>query len=178
MPNLDAKGEKMRLMILAASAALLAGCSDDSATAPKAKEAPAASLEAGEYEITAKIDNVRSVDKASPKTASKAGDAPKVTRTCVPADGTLEPAVFAEAGESCSPLDNYMRGGRMSLQFKCRRGRDQLTQLVDGDFKADSFEATVRTATYFSGDGDYELVRTFTAKRVGECSAVGSDSKG
>ena len=65
----------------------------------------------------------------------------------------------------------------MSLQFKCKRGKDQLTQLVDGDFKADSFEAKVRTATYFSGDGDYELTRSFTAKRVGECSAEPEKAK-
>ena len=48
---------------------------------------------------------------------------------------------------------------------------DQLTQLVDGNFKADSFEAKVNTATYFAGDGDYELTRSFTGKRVGDCPA-------
>ena len=63
-----------------------------------------------------------------------------------------------------------MRNGRMSLQYKCTRGSDQLTQLVDGDFKADSFEAKVTTATYFTGAGDYEMTRTFTGKRVGDCS--------
>ena len=153
-----------------AAAALVAGCSSEPAPQPKTKEAPSASLQPGEYEITATVESLRSTDKTTPKTSSKVGDEPKVTRTCVPADGTIEAAAFVESGESCDPMDNYMRGGRMSLQYKCRRGGDQLTQLVDGNFKADSFEATVRTATYFSGDGDYELTRSFKAKRVDECT--------
>ena len=155
-----------------AAAALVAACSSEPAPAPKAEEAAPAQLQAGEYEITAEVESVRSTDQTTPKTGSKVGDPAKVTRTCVPADGTIEAAAFAEAGESCNAMDNYMRNGRMSLQYKCTRGGDQLTQLVDGNFKADSFEATVRTATYFGGSGDYELVRNFTARRVGDCAAA------
>ena len=79
------------------------------------------------------------------------------------------PEVFAEGNETCNAIDNYMRNGRMSLQYQCTRGSDQLSQLVDGNFKADSFEAKVTTATYFAGDGDYDLTRSFTGKRVGDC---------
>jgi len=160
----------MRLMITAATTAvLLAGCSGDEAAVPKA-EAAAASLQAGEYEVTAKVAALRSTDRTTPVTKAKVGDPPKVTRTCVPADGKIDAKVFAEGSETCTALDNYMRNGRMSLQYKCTRGSDQLTQLVDGDFKADSFEAKVITSTYFAGAGDYDLTRSFTGQRVGDCT--------
>ena len=162
----------MRSIIMTAvAAAWLAGCSGEDAPAPKAEEARAASLQAGEYEVTATVAALRSTDKTTPRSKMKVGDPPKVTRACVPADGSLAAEVFAEAGESCTPMDQYMRNGRLNLQFKCKRGSDQLTQMADGKFKADSFEAKVSTATYFAGDGDYELTRSFTGKRVGDCPA-------
>ena len=159
-----------RIIIGFAATAMLSACSGD-APAPPAEEATAASLQAGEYELSAKVDALRSTDATTPATKYKVGDPPKVTKTCVPADGSIDPKAFAEGSESCTALDNYMRNGRMSLQYKCSRGSDQMTQLVDGDFKADSFEAKVTTSTYFAGSGDYELTRTITGKRVGDCPA-------
>jgi hypothetical protein len=47
-------------------------------------------------------------------------------------------------------------------------------QLVDGDFKKDSFEAKVLGSTSFSGSGDYEMARSVSAKRVGDCSSAGA----
>lgn len=163
----------MRILILSVAAAgLLAACSDDSATKAKPEEERASSLKPGEYEVTAKVDALRSTDKTTPKTASKVTNPPQVTRTCVPAGGSINPAAFAEAGEKCGGGDNYMRGGRMSLQFKCNRGGEQLTQMVDGNFTADSFTGKVMTATYFQGSGDYEMTRTLTGKRIGDCPAA------
>ncbi len=160
----------MRTIIVGlAAAGLLAACSDDGANQPK-EEARAEALKPGEYEITAKVDSLRSVDNSTPATTAKAGDAAKVTRTCVPADGTIDPSAFAEADEKCTASESYMRGGRMSLQLKCiRAGTRQLMQGVDGTFTADSFTGTVQTSTFFSGPGDYEMTRTITGKRVGDC---------
>jgi hypothetical protein len=161
----------MRGIILnVAALGLLAACSDD---APPAKPAKvrADALKPGEYEVTATVDVLRSTDKTTPATKSKAG-ATQTARICVPADGALDPATFAEAGENCTASDNYMRGGRMSLQYKCLRGGEQVTQTVDGSFTADSFTGKVMTATYFQGSGDYEMTRTMTAKHVGDCPAA------
>ena len=166
----------MRTIILGlAAAGLLAGCSGD--TAPQPEVARADALQPGEYEITAKIDDVHSTDKTTPATKSKVADPPKVTRTCVPAAGTIDPATFAEASEKCTATDSYMRGGRMSLQYKCDRAGNGLNQLVDGSFTADSFTGKVLTATYFSGSGDYQMTRTMTGKRVGECPAAAAADK-
>lgn len=166
----------MRAIIVGlAAAGLLAACSDDSA--PKAEEERANALKPGEYEITAKVDALRSTDDATPKTASKIADPAKVTRTCVPASGTVDPAAFAEASETCTASDTYMRGGRMSLQYKCNRAGELLSHLVDGNFTADSFTDKVMTATFFSGSGDYEMTRTMTGKRVGECPSASAKSE-
>ena len=169
----------MRTIIIGVAAAgLLAACSGETETEPQA-EAPANALQPGEYELSTKVDAIRSTDNTTPASESKAGGEPAVTRTCIPADGKPDPAAFAEAGESCTPMDTYLRGGRMSLQYKCNRsGKGMLTQLVDGNFKKDSFEAKGTTATYFSGTGDYEMVRSFTGRRVGECSAVPAPAAG
>ncbi|MEO8546729.1 MAG: DUF3617 family protein [Sphingomicrobium sp.] len=162
----------MRTIILAlAAAGVLAACSDNAAPA-KPEEKAADALRPGEYEVTAKVDAIRSTDSAKPNTASKVDSPAKVTRTCVPAGGTIDPAAFAEAGEKCTVTDSYMRGGRMSLQYRCNRGGELLTQMVDGNFTAESFTGKVMTATYFSGSGDYELTRTMTGKRAGECTAA------
>lgn len=160
----------MRTIILGlAAAGLLGACSGESATEAK-KDSKAQALEPGEYEVTAKVDAIRSTDDGTPATTSAAANPPAVARTCVPADGTIAPAAFAEAAETCTATDSYMRGGRMSLQFKCNRdGKGLLTQMVDGNFTADSFTGKVLTATYFTGSGDYELTRTITGKRVGDC---------
>lgn len=162
----------MRKILIAATAAgLVTSCSGDEPKA-KAVEEVAAVLRPGEYELVAKVDELRSTDKTTPDTKSKVGADPVTSRTCVGRDNSLDTATFAEAGESCTASESYMKNGRMNLQYKCSRpGKGQLTQLVDGDFKADSFTAQVRTATYYSGSGDYELVRSVTAKRVGECAA-------
>ena len=165
----------MRTIIIPlAAAALLAGCSGDTAEEPK-KEAKAAALQPGEYEVTDKVDEVRSTDNTTPATALKvaaAGEASPTSRICVGADGAIDPKIFAEAGDKCSPTGSYMRGGRLSFQFNCTRaGKGGLSQLVDGSFTADRFEAEVTSSTYFSGPGDYSLTRTLTGRRVGDCPA-------
>ncbi|MEO5774948.1 MAG: DUF3617 family protein [Sphingomicrobium sp.] len=159
------------ILMMAAAAGLLSACADDSAApANNDVETAAAALTPGEYELTAKVDQLRSTDNTTPATKAKVGADPATSRTCVGTSNKIDPAAFAEAGETCTPSESYMKDGRMSLQYKCSRKGEQLTQMADGDFTADSFTAQVRTYTYFSGTGDYELVRSVTAKRVGECA--------
>ena len=87
-------------------------------------------------------------------------------------DNAIDGAAFAEAGESCEASETYIRSGRLSMQLRCNRpGKGSITHTVDGDFKADSFTAQVISGSYFSGTGDYEMTRSLTAKRVGDCTA-------
>ena len=166
----------MRTIILgAAAAALLAACSGDTANEAK-KEGKAEALQPGEYAVSDKVDEVRSIDNTTPATAMKAaaaGEAGTTARICVGADGAIDSKIFAEAGDKCTSTGSYMRGGRLSFQFNCNRaGKGGLSQLVDGKFTADSFDATVTSSTYFDGPGDYALTRTLTGKRVGDCPAA------
>jgi hypothetical protein len=153
----------------------LAACSGD-APAENKVEAKADALQPGEYEFTVTVDEVRSTDNTTPatnlKVAAKGEETEKV-RLCVARDGAIDPLIFAEAGDKCTPSSTYMRGGRMSLQYNCSRPqRGQLTQLVDGNFTADSFEAKVMTSSYFAGDGDYAMTRTIAGQRMGDCPAA------
>ena len=164
------------IMLGLAAAGLLAGCSGDTAPKPE-EEVQAAALQPGEYAITAKIDGIHSTDKTTPAIKAKAGDPPTNRRACVAADGIAAEA-FADAGDKCTTSSSYLRNGRLSLQLSCSRpGRGQVMQLADGNFKADSFEAKLTTATYFAGPGDYAMTRTLTGKRVGECPAASAKSE-
>lgn len=161
-------------MIVRATALLglaLAGCSDGATENNIAVEERASALQPGEYEVTTKVESIRSTDGTTPASKLKQADAPVVTRTCVGPNNQVAPEAFVEAAEKCTAGDTYMSGGRMSLQLRCDRpGKGSLSHVVDGKFAADSFSGTVITATTFSGSGDYELRRSVEARRVGDCT--------
>lgn len=159
------------IVVVGIAAGLVTACGGGD-EAPKPKQAKADALQAGEYEVTAKVDSIRSTDGTTPDTRSAATAPPTVTRICVPADGTVDHAAFAEGEEKCTAADSYMHRGRLSVQLRCNRDGKGLTHMVDGEFTADSFTGKVLTATYFSGPGDYELARTVTGKRLGDCPAA------
>ena len=165
----------MRTIINAvAGAALVAGCSGESAQQQNAVEETAKAPEPGEYELTANVDQVRSTDKTTPATSLKAGAAAPAKRACVAADGALDPKLFAEASDTCTVTESYVRNGRMSVQLRCKRAGQSgdVMQRVDGNFTKDSFEAQIIGSTSFGGSGDYAMTRSATAKRVGDCSAA------
>lgn len=159
------------MMSLAATTAiaLLGGCGSE-APAPVAVE-KAKSLTPGEYEVSSEVTKIQSTDKSTPATTVKLGEK-AVTRACVAADGTIEPAMFIDTGDSCSAQSSYARSGRLSIQYQCsRKAKGLVYPNADGNFTADGFEAIVTVSTAFSGDGDYNLTRKLTAKRVGDCPA-------
>lgn len=159
----------MRIFAVVATG-LLAACSSE---APPA-EAPAETAKAltpGEYEVSAKIEMLRSTDGATPATKAKLGDPPVLARACVAADGTMEPMMFGEAGDECKAENAYARNGRLNLQLSCTRegAPGQVLQTINGSFTSESFVAEATTGTYFTGLGDYSMKRTLAGKRVGDC---------
>lgn len=167
----------MRTFILAAAAAaVVTGCGSDAPERNAAASERAASLTPGEYELSWTVVDVTSTDQTTPATALKAGAPATTTRTCVAADGSIDPAAFAEGEDECTPNESYIKNGRMSLQLKCTRAGQtgNAMQGVDGDFTADGFEATVLGSTGFGGSGDYNMTRKVTATRVGDCPAGGA----
>ena len=159
----------MRIIAIVA-AGMLAACSSE---APPAAVETAGKLTPGEYAMTSTVTAMRSTTGATPLTKAKVGDT-WVTRACVAADGTLDPAIFAEDNGKCSATNSYVSNGRMSLQLSCTRpdAPGQIMPALDGTFTADQFKSTATTTTYLTGEGDYALTRTVAGKRVGECPPV------
>jgi len=156
-----------RLVIAAGAAALLAGCGEE---APVKNETEAAtSLEPGQYQAQWKVASLRIVDKNKTAATNLKQDATGTTTACV--TDKIDPALFAEDGDTCTIGNPYIRNGRLQMDLTCsRKGQSgQVRQSVSGTFTADSIDAEVSTTTYLSGYGDYAMTRNFTAKRVGEC---------
>lgn len=162
----------MRILAIVAMG-MLATCSSE---APPA-EAPAETAKAltpGEYEVSGKIETLRSTDGATPATNAKLGDPPVLARACIAADGVMEPMMFGEAGDECRSDNAYARNGKLNLQLSCTRegAPGQVMQTINGSFTSESFVAEVTTGTYFTGPGDYSMKRTLAGKRVGDCAAA------
>jgi len=159
----------LRKLIIAVGAAMLVTACSEEAPVQKKEETPA-SLAGGQYEASWKVASLQSVDKTTPATNLKR-DASGTTLACIAADGTIDPALFAEDGDSCRAKNPYVRNGRIGLDLTCKREgtSGEVRQSVSGTFKADTLDAEVSTTTYLSGAGDYAMTRTISAKRVGEC---------
>lgn len=160
----------MRLIVYA-FAALLAGCGQESAVNNGSEQVPAA-INPGEYEVTTVVESLRSTDQTTPATKAKADGKAVTHRACIASDGTVEPAMFSEAGDECRIDSVYARNGRLTLALSCSRpgAPGLVAQSVAGTFSADGFEATVETATYLTGAGDYAMRRKMVGKRVSECA--------
>jgi len=162
----------IRYLVATSAILLLAGCGSE-AGKPVTAEKPKA-VAAGEYEISSEVTKLVSADKSTPATSAKMGDK-TMYRACVAADGKLDPAMFVDAGDQCTMQSSYARAGRLSVQYSCTRpGKGNVYPAADGNFSADGFEAVVTVGTSFAGDGDYNMTRMLSAKRVGDCPAGGA----
>lgn len=157
-----------RLTIAAAAALALAGCSGEAP--PEANETEVATLSPGLYEAGWTVSQLASVDRTEPKTNLTQG-ATGTTTGCIGDDGSVDPVLFAEDGDTCTASNPYIRNGRISMDLTCEREgvTGQVRQSVSGTFTAEGLEAEVGTTTYLEGVGDYSMTRNFTAKRVGQC---------
>jgi hypothetical protein len=166
------RGSIMRVIIIAAAAALVAGCGNSASEKAEA-QATADALQPGEYSLTwSAIKKEASADKnASAAKTMTAADFPD--RACIAADGTIDPAAFGNKADQCHTVNSYVREGTVNVQVGCaREGKGEVSQVASGSFTdAESFQAKVETSTSFMGDGDYSMTRQLSAKRVGQCAA-------
>jgi hypothetical protein len=164
------------LVIVAGATVFLAGCGDGAAPVKNEPQA-ATALKPGQYQADWKVASLRSVDKTTPATNLKQ-DATGRTVACV--TDQIDPALFAEDGDSCTIANPYVRNGRLQMDLTCtRKGQDgQVRESVSGTFTGDSIDAEVSTSTYLSGAGDYAMSRNFTAKRLGECPPAAAKTAG
>ena len=152
-----------------AALALLAGCGGETRK-PAEAEKPA-TLVAGDYAVVSEVTMLAATDRSTPATPLKLGDK-KTVRACVAADGTPDPAMFVEPGDTCTATNSFARAGRLSYQYRCSRpGKGEIFPNADGNYTADGYKAVVVVASSFSSAGNYRLTRMLTAKRVGPCPA-------
>ena len=165
------------LMPVVTAAMLLAACGNGEKDAPAKEEAPA-KLAGGLYELTSEVTLLESTDKTTPATKLAKGAKTSV-QACVTDKGVPAPELLAEEGDKCEIKNSYVNYGRISAQMSCSRsGRSgYVMPAMMGSFKADSFEGTVNTLTYFVETGDYRMERKVSAKRIGDCPAGGAAEK-
>ena len=162
----------MRVLIIGSFAGLVAACSSEAPPAKPAEAAPA-SLQAGEYEVTATVTSFRSTDDGTPVVQAKQGEV-ITSRACIGADGTPPAELFAAKGNSCAGQNVYARNGRLNMQLDCTRpgAPGKVMSEVNGSFTADSLKGSMTTNSFFQGKGDYELRADLAGRRVGECTAA------
>ena len=108
-----------KFVMIAGAAALLGGCGDDAPV--KNEPAMATSLRPGQYQADWKVTSLRIVDKNPTAATNLKQDATGTTTACVGADNAIDPALFAEDGDSCTIGNPYVRNGRMQMDLTCSR---------------------------------------------------------
>jgi hypothetical protein len=160
---------------------LVAACSGGGGEENKAVEA-AASMKAGQWEISSEVTAFRSTDKAMPALKATVGD--KATApACIEAgdEDKPPPEMFAGAGYECSYKDRYIRSGRINVSLDCKRDalEGSILMTVQGTYTGDSFEGTASANSYLSGDGDFAMSSKVSGRRTGPaCAAPAEDAKG
>lgn len=165
----------MRCLLIAGGALVLAACTSET-PANQVAAAPA-SIPAGEYEVTTTVAQFRSTDNTTPIVRVEQGTT-ATSRACIGADGAPPPGMFTAQGDVCTPQNAYARNGRLSASYACTRegAPGQIMVEANGRFADDGLSGEVRTSTFLTGSGDYELRQDFTGGRVGECPAGGAAS--
>ncbi|MEO8141647.1 MAG: DUF3617 family protein [Sphingomicrobium sp.] len=155
---------------------LLVACSE--APKPVEEKAPPAAFPAGQWEVTALTEKLRSADNSTPATKHKIGAA-ETRKICSPAGPKPSPTLFADQGDDCKLESDYAKNGRINMSMQCKRpGRGQVALTLDGKYDETTFEVVAVTGTYFTGSGDYALTQNIKGKRIGDCPADGAPAAG
>jgi hypothetical protein len=163
-----------RFLFGAAIAALgLAGCAEDR-PAPQ-DQAQGTELPPGLYEASWTVTELRSTDKTDPATDLAVGST-GTTEACVREGPVFDPALFAVETDQCTPGTSYTRGGRINIQMQCKRAKEDgpVMQTITGTYSAEGFQGDISTSTYFTGYGDYSMMRTVKGVRTVDCPEEGA----
>lgn len=168
----------MRALHLVPLCLAAAACSSEPPP-PPAPEA-AASLAAGEWEVTTDVTAMESTDSGRPAIQAKVGDK-STDKFCLAAADAAKPppALIVGDDQECSYNNSYIRNGKINASLRCAKDglRGDIMKGVEGKFDGSSFEATVGTTSFLVSDGDVRIEEKVTGRRVGDCKAD-SDDKG
>lgn len=161
---------------------VLAACSDNAGADQKAADAAAKAnltLAAGQWETTAKYDNVTVVEGTEPAIKAAVGEAATASACVGEAEGKKpQPALFAAAGDTCTYQNFYMARGRINADMRCRRdgAEGDIMVMVQGTYDTDSFDLTTDTRTILAGAGDIHATGTLTGRHAGQCTAAPAEA--
>jgi hypothetical protein len=147
---------------------LIAACSGGGGEENKAAEA-AASMEAGQWEVSSEVTEFRSTDKAMPALKAAKGDKATAPACIEPDDAAKpEPELFAGPGYECDYKNSYIKGGRLNASLSCKRDalEGEIMMSVQGTYTGTSFEGTVDTISYLSGEGDFAMNSKISGKKT------------
>lgn len=150
---------------------MLAACG--SGTAEKNGAAPAAtaaSIAAGQWELTTEVTAFDAQDDGTPRINTPVGTRGTET-VCVGAERPSD-AFFTGENFDCGDGSYYVRNGRMNVTLACRREglTGQIPIAAEGGFTADTVEFNRTVRTILSTDGDVELTQRVTGRRTGDCA--------
>lgn len=160
---------------------LAAACSGGGGEEKKAEEV-AATMQAGQWEVSSEVTAFRSTDKATPALKAAVGDK-AAAPACIEAGKEDKPPaeMFAGAGYECDYKDSYIRSGRITATLDCERDalEGKIFMTVQGSYKGDSFEGTADSTSYLSGEGDFAMSSKISGRRTGPtCAAPAEEEKG
>ncbi|HEX8573513.1 MAG TPA: DUF3617 family protein [Allosphingosinicella sp.] len=144
-------------------------------------EEAAATMQAGQWEVSSEVTAFRSTDKATPALKAAVGDK-SAAPACIEAgkEGKPPAGMFAGAGYECDYKDSYIRSGRITATLECERDalEGKIFMTVEGSYKGDSFEGTSSSTSYLSGEGDFAMNSKFSGRRTGPTCAAPAEEKG
>jgi hypothetical protein len=143
-------------------------------------EEAAATMQAGQWEVSSEVTAFRSTDQATPALKAAVGD--KATApACVEAgkEGKPPAAMFAGAGYECDYKDSYIRSGRITATLDCERDalEGKIFMTVQGSYKGDSFEGTADSTSYLAGEGDFAMSSKISGRRTGPTCAAPAEEE-
>jgi hypothetical protein len=157
-------------MRMLASLGLLAAVACSSGQPEPSAEAPAVTLQAGQWEMSSLVTKVTPTGNGTP--AIKASGQPTVSTVCLGAADVNkpQPAMFVPASGTCAYSTNYMSNGRIAATIACQEPGKAVTSTVEGTFTATSIDATVNTTSYRAAPDDYQAAVKLTGRHVGACT--------
>lgn len=166
----------MRIIIVVAAAALVAGCGGSPTKDAKA-EGTAAKLAPGEYRLAWSDVSFAGSDKKDAAAAQAKAQAALPESACVAAGGALDPAAFAADDDKCHSVNSYVRNGILNVQFSCMRDDGAVSQMANGTFTAEAFDANFETQSNFAEGDNFTLKAKVTGTRTGQCAPATDEAK-
>jgi len=160
----------MRMLAIVGVLAINA-CSDAPPT--KAEEAAVDKIDAGQWQTDVEVTRLTAMDKGTPRIDTPAGTRTSAS-TCVGEAERQRPAppLLTAAKDSCTYKDFYMSGGTINATMSCARPglNGDVLMVLQGTYKAGSFEGALSTDTYLLTDGDVRIAAKVSGRRTGACA--------